>query len=87
MNATTRKLIQGTTEAPDERGGHPGSCERRNRWFGGCKFEARYDYGVPQVEGLSYTGGGLQRVLDQMREKTYICDVCVRCGKTIGGSK
>ena len=47
-------------------------------------FEARYDV-RPDDRGIQVSGMGraLQRTLDAMQARTYVCDVCVRCGKRV----
>jgi hypothetical protein len=62
------------------------SCSRLGKWVGGCKFEPRYDKGpvqMPDGFSLNYVGVSLAERLEQHRKKTYVHDVCIRCGKTI----
>jgi hypothetical protein len=62
-------------------------CPRAGRWIGGCKFEARYDESSPDqalrdvVEVAKSVPSYVIKML--IREKTYIHDVCTRCGKVI----
>ena len=50
---------------------------------GGCKFEPRFDLVLPdrEISFDKYTGdmGGL----DVLKNKIYICDICVQCGRTV----
>lgn len=45
-----------------------------NGLFGSHKFEARYDLGPAALESL---------ITHDMRIRTYVRDVCVKCGMTI----
>lgn len=59
-------------------------CPRFGKWIGGCRFEARYDLSpadLSQFADLRGTGTGA--FLERLRSKTYVRDVCIRCGKTI----
>lgn len=59
-------------------------CARIGRVFGGCRFEARYDYGAPTI--LKTAAPIVDSVCDQIeasKPRTYVRDVCVSCGKTI----
>lgn len=67
------------------------TCPRAGRWFGGCRWEARYDHHPPDAD-LTMALPSLQRsvfldndieALELLRSKTYIRDVCTRCGRTI----
>ena len=59
------------------------NCPRAGYWLG-CKFEPRYDKSEPRWEGnFTYTGFSGAERLDQLRQITYVRDVCVRCGSTI----
>ena len=62
-------------------------CERKGKFFGGCKFEARYDIGEPTMtlKG-TMTGYDFREALEAIKPKTYVHDVCVTCGKTINRS-
>ena len=63
-------------------------CPRRGKLFRGCYFEARYDLGEPKFEGpVNYVGSDLKGVIDRHRAKSYVRDVCVRCGKVIERQK
>jgi hypothetical protein len=58
-------------------------CERKNKWIGGCKFEARYDITpptkIPYEIAASFDPAQGIRALSK---QSYVCDVCTRCGKT-----
>mgnify|MGYP001618447839 FL=1 len=59
-------------------------CPRLGRLIGGCKFEARYDKSEPKING-NFTYHGMQGSarLEQLRQLTYVRDVCIRCGRTV----
>jgi hypothetical protein len=63
-------------------------CPRGGKWFG-CKFKARYDEGVLSDDVLSKIavelgrGDMLGHEVSAMKQKTYVRDICVRCGITI----
>lgn len=66
-------------------------CDRRGKFFGGCKFEPRYDepvisdhereMGRGQWEAMPGTTK-IRWVLVHLGDRIYVHDVCVRCGKT-----
>lgn len=59
-------------------------CERKGRWIGGCRFEARYDSKPGELPGnFQGAAAGLLAFLEASQQKTYVADVCIRCGKTI----
>jgi hypothetical protein len=58
-------------------------CPRIGRLFGGCRFSPRYDIvgaTEPFVEMITAT---MAQYRTQQPRKTYICDVCERCGKAL----
>lgn len=68
-------------------------CPRFGKWFRACRFEARYDE-VKQRRELGFgsdwfwetiTIDGKQKLTSKhpTDTKTYVRDVCVRCGKTV----
>jgi hypothetical protein len=60
-------------------------CPRFGRWIGGCKFSPRYDLGEPH-SAYNLSGGtaaALAYINDSLKPKTYVRDVCERCGKTV----
>lgn len=57
-------------------------CARAGKWIGGCRFEPRYDVGNPDLSRFrNITGYDLPAVLNASKPKTYVHDVCARCGK------
>ena len=60
-------------------------CPRIGKLFGGCKFSPRYDTvsatGPSELEGMVWIGG--QPPKRTPARKTYLCDVCQTCGKTL----
>lgn len=60
-------------------------CNRAGRLFGGCRFSPRYDLGAPTVNlgNASGEAAGLALVMEASKPKTYVRDVCERCGKTV----
>lgn len=57
-------------------------CE--NSWFGRHKFEARYDLGPADLSRFeSISGRGAGSFMEKLRQKTYVHDVCVRCGALV----
>jgi hypothetical protein len=53
-----------------------------------CRFEPRYDKSPADLSRFQNLNGyGVPEVLETMRAKTYVRDVCVNCGKTIERSK
>lgn len=62
------------------------NCDLRGRMFGGCRFEARYDTRPPEIESIEGLRGGpaaVEAFLRGLTAKTYVHDVCVRCGATV----
>lgn len=61
-------------------------CPRAGRIFGGCKFRPRYDTVSatnPTGEVAFWTMGRELPAPPTPARKTYIADVCERCGKTL----
>ncbi len=60
-------------------------CPRFGKWIGGCRFEARYD----EQPGANTTLEGFiptmatKAILAAARKRTYVADVCIRCGKSV----
>lgn len=55
-----------------------------NSWFGSHKFEPRYDLSPADVSSFkNISGMGSGAFLERLRSKTYVRDVCTKCGKTI----
>ena len=72
------------------------ACPRFGRWIGSCRFEARYDLAGPPAASLRALPSLAQSVIllendvDALRVmscKTYVRDVCARCGKTVERTK
>ena len=61
-------------------------CPRKGKLIGGCKFRPRYDevsaLDLMQV-GIWWSGPASQYPQPQAARKTYLCDVCQRCGNTL----
>lgn len=59
-------------------------CPRVGKLFG-CKFRARYDVGAPDApyKLTNMSEAAILEALTLSRPKTYACDVCERCGKTV----
>ena len=50
----------------------------------GHKYEPRYSYGSPsKIEVENVRENGLVRLLEASKPRTYIYDICIRCGHTI----
>lgn len=58
-------------------------CPRAGKLFRGCKFRPRYDTveAVLQNPAAIFMSGTVHAPLPARR--TYICDVCETCGKTL----
>lgn len=55
-----------------------------NSWFGSHKFEPRYDLGEPDTSRfVSFKAKSTTEFFDGLKSKTYVRDVCVKCGKAI----
>jgi hypothetical protein len=61
-------------------------CPRIGKLFGGCKWSPRYDLGEARA-AYNLTGqgtaAGVAAINDSLKPKTYVRDVCERCGKTV----
>lgn len=56
----------------------------QSHWRGQHKFEPRYDLGAANLSRFtSIEGIGVGSFMEKLRPKTYVHDVCVRCGDTI----
>ena len=59
------------------------TCERLGKWFGGCRFEPRYDEvsaGANFDDARGYSISELRRLAYYER---YVHDICVRCGRVV----
>ena len=62
----------------------------RANWLRGCRWEARYDETPPSLvealgtrcEGFKATGLDIASVIQATTPKTYLRDICTRCGAT-----
>lgn len=59
------------------------TCERFGKWIGGCRFEPRYDLGASGLKVNGARGYDLEKIAEAYRDKTYVADVCIRCGKQV----
>lgn len=60
------------------------ACERKGKWIGGCRFEARDSFppfDVPQGALKWGTGEIIPAAANAARPLIYEGDVCTRCGK------
>jgi hypothetical protein len=61
-------------------------CERKNKWFGSCNFEPRYNTEPPKPDGMPWEYMVSVYKDDHIKsftKRVYVCDVCTRCGKTV----
>lgn len=58
-------------------------CERKDALIFRCKFEPRYDLSAAKLPGYGEVKTHDKSFLEAFRDKTYVRDVCVRCGRTI----
>jgi hypothetical protein len=56
-------------------------------WKRAHQFEPRYDESAPDLTRFDSFKMADARALEFLRAKTYVRDVCVRCGKTIERTK
>lgn len=63
------------------------ACSRFGKWIKGCQFEPRYDLAPPPVTDALFkvdtTVGGMRAVIEALIAKTYVHDICIRCGKIV----
>lgn len=66
----------------DRKGGNAElSCPNVGRWFGSCRWKARYDVGwTRQFTPPSTLAEGIGVIIDALRAKTYLGHACTRCG-------
>ena len=64
-------------------------CPRRDKWFRGCRFEPRYDFGPAHGKYNGWDGPELTRATEASKARTYVADICVVCGKVVdrGGAR
>jgi hypothetical protein len=61
-------------------------CSRIGKLFTGCKFEGRYSEALPDgfvLGDVKGAAGGISILVDAHKSKTYIHDICIRCGKIV----
>jgi hypothetical protein len=58
-------------------------CPRVGKWIGGCKFRPRYDEQQATDAIMWMMTGTRGQLMPRPAKKTYLCDVCERCGKTL----
>lgn len=60
-------------------------CPRVGKLFGGCKFSPRYDtVSATAPDGdVAFWSPGQRPPKPTPARKTYLCDVCSTCGKTL----
>lgn len=58
-----------------------------NSWTGAHRFEPRYDLGSVDLSQFSKIVRMSAGFAEKLRKKTYIRDVCTKCGKTIEREK
>ena len=56
-------------------------CPRFGKIFGGCKFSARYQKGVPDWSPFRKIDRMTSEMLEAMTPSAYLGEACVRCGK------
>jgi hypothetical protein len=52
-------------------------------WWGAHNFQPRYDLGASKWAPETYFGFDAAKHVEGYRDKTYVQDVCTRCGKVI----
>jgi hypothetical protein len=61
------------------------TCPLLGRWIGGCRFEPRYQPAVTisDVVGCPKGATSVEGTIsvEMLRPRTYLYDVCIRCGK------
>lgn len=59
-------------------------CAQKGKLWMGCNFEPRYDISAPDVSRLlSIDGPYAAEILEMMKAKIYVKDVCTTCGREI----
>ena len=54
-----------------------------NSYFGSHKFEPRYDLSPADMSAFKSFKAADPSYMEPLRAKTYVRDVCTKCGKTI----
>ncbi len=61
--------------------------EKCTSWMG-HKFEARYDMGAPDLSRfIKFNTENVREFMESMKPKTYVHDICVRCGQIVERKK
>lgn len=61
---------------------------REGRWIGGCRCEPRYDVEPPEyIPAMKGSAQAMSAWIEAASTKSYVRDVCIRCGKTIERSE
>lgn len=58
------------------------NCARIDKWFGGCRFEPRYDE-KPRDYHVGNYEGSLTSLRKYMTLEVYVHDICIRCGRIV----
>lgn len=60
------------------------TCDRGGMWRRACNFQPRYDTVPPNLDTITAPGAyWVIEFIEAMTRKTYVCDVCVRCGRKV----
>ena len=62
------------------------TCPQFGAVFGGCRFEPRYDKKALDLTKIGRAQASAEQI-EAMCQRTYIHDVCVRCGKIVERTK
>jgi hypothetical protein len=54
-----------------------------NSYWGSHKFEARYDLSPANLSQFAGEFKASEETIEKFRQKTYVRDICTKCGKTI----
>ena len=57
-------------------------CKHRDAVWNPCKFEARYNEIPPDKTFAAYDLYYHPTLITELTKLEYVCDVCIRCGKT-----
>lgn len=61
-------------------------CPRKDKWVRGCKFEPRYNLAASTFEPgghVKTSAAAIVLLANEYRDRTYIYDVCIRCGRMV----
>lgn len=86
MEMEQLEILRARNEMADERGQRmTDNCP--SGYFGAHKFQPRFDLGPSTWKPESYVGFRAAEHIEAYREKIYVHDICVRCGKIINREK